>query len=186
MLRLKKRPPKGWTLVYGDESDVSLNPLLGRVWHRKGKSYQVTGAGKNYKVHVFGALNTKTGRVTYLIFRRKRSVEFLEFLKHLLKQYRRWKIYLVLDNFKIHDTKIIRDFIKKQRKRLRIVWLPTYSPYLNLIERFWRYMKDQTVRNYFFKDVVKLIQALNGFFKRYHDDPRISIMFEEHKICKAA
>lgn len=184
-MRIRKHLPKGWLMLYGDESDVSLNPLLGRVWHQVGKPYQVIGAGKNHKVYVFGALNSKTGRVIYRIFRRKRSKEFLEFLQYLMKRYRAWKVYLVLDNFKIHDTKAVREFRKKNKHRLKIIWLPTYSPYLNLIERFWRYMKDQTVRNYFFKDMVKLIQALNWFFRRYHRKPLVSIIFQERKLCKA-
>lgn len=174
--------PPGWLLLDGDESDVHLNPLLGWSWHGRGKPCLVQAALWNQKVYVFGALNSKTGRVTYRIFRRKRSVEFLEFLKHLMKQYRRWKIYLVLDNFKIHDTQMIREFRRRHRNRLRIVWLPTYSPHLNLIERFWRHMKDCTVRNYFFGDVVKLIQALHSFFKQYHNKKIEQIIFKEPRL----
>lgn len=173
-------------MLYGDESDVHYNPILGMVWHRRGKAYCVKSSLKNQKVYVFGVLNGKTGQVTYQIFRRKRSREFLEFLKYLLRQYRRWKVYLVLDNFKIHDTAIIRDFIKKNKKRLKIVWLPTYSPYLNLIERFWRYMKDCTVRNYFFGDITKLIQALHSFFKEYHSKRVEQITFEKREKPYAA
>lgn len=185
-MRLQKSVPKGWLLLYEDESDVHLNPQLGLVWHRCGKPYQVRGAGQNQKVYVFGALNVKTGSLIYQIFKRKRSREFLEFLKCLLKRYRRWKIYLVLDNFKIHDTKVIRKFRKENKSRLRIVWLPTYSPYLNLIERFWRHMKDCTVRNYFFGDVTKLIQALHCFFRRYHRQLPASINFQKPKLRKAS
>lgn len=186
MNRLRKRLPKGCVLLYGDESDVHYNPILGMVWHRRGQVYSVRSSLKNQKVYVFGVLNAQTGQVTYQIFRRKRSREFLEFLKYLLKQYRRWKIYLVLDDFKIHDTGIIREFIKKNKKRLKIVWLPTYSPYLNLIERFWRHMKDCTVRNYFFGDITKLIQALHGFFRKYHSKKIDRITFEESRSSHAA
>jgi len=185
-MRLQRHLPKGWLMLYGDESDVHYNPIMGLVWHRRGRSYSVKSALQNQKVYVFGALNPKTGRVVYQIFRRKRAVEFLAFLKYLLKQYRRWRIYLVLDNFKIHDTQIIRDFIKQNRKRLKIVWLPTYSPHLNLIERFWRHMKDCTVRNYFFGEITKLIQALHSFFKKYHNKKIARIIFKENKLPKAA
>lgn len=185
-MRLRKRLPQGWILLDADESDVHLNPQVGLVWHQRGKSRQIQGAGQNYKVYVFGALNVRTGQVTYRIFRRKRAAEFLEFLKHLIRQYRRWKIYLVLDNFKIHDTVLVREFIKKHRNRLKIVWLPTYSPHLNLIERFWRYMKDCTVRNHFFGNMVKLIQALHSFFNQYHDKKIQQIIFEKHQMTKVA
>ena len=141
--------------------------------------------------------------LVYQIFKRKRAKEFLEFLKYLLKQ-----SDLVMDNFKIHDTKAIRSFRKENKKRLRIVWLPPYSPYLNLIERFWKHMKASptarqtepvglghpvwrgcTVRNYFFGDATKLIQALHCFFRRYHRSApggHASINFQRPKLRKAS
>lgn len=172
--------------MYGDECDVHLNPTLGICWHRRGRPFPVKAALWNKKVYVFGALNSKTGRITYRIFRRKRAMEFLEFIKNLMRQYRRWKIYLVLDNFTIHNTKAVQDFCRKNRHRLRIVWLPTYSPHLNLIERFWKYLKDCTVRNYFFGDIVKLTQALHSFFKKYHNKRIEQITFIESQSLKVA
>lgn len=176
--------PEGWLLLYGDECDVHYNPILGSVWHKRGMPYYVESALQNQKVHVFGALNGNRGSVVYQIYKRKRSVEFLEFLKYLLKRYRRWKIYFVLDNFKIHDTAAVREFVKSNSSRLKVVWLPTYSPHLNLIERFWRYMKDCTVRNYFFGDIVKLIQALHSFFRRYNGRRIPRIIFEKNKVYR--
>jgi putative transposase len=173
--------------MYGDESDVHLNPIIGPVWHKCGERWKVAAALQNRKVYVFGVLNVKSGRVHYRIFKRKRAVEFLEFLRWLLKRYRRWKVYLVLDNFVIHKTKKVQKFCRENQRRLKIVWLPTYSPRLNLIERFWTYMKAHTVRNHFFGDVVKLAQALHSFFRKYHNGKIERIVFEEkHLLRKAA
>lgn len=173
--------------MYGDESDVHLNPIIGPVWHKCGKRWKVLAALQNRKIYAFGALNVKSGRVHYRIFKRKRAVEFLEFLRWLLKRYRRWKVYLVLDNFVIHKTKKVCKFYRENQSRLKIVWLPTYSPRLNLIERFWTCMKSHTVRNHFFGDVVKLTQALHNFFRKYHNGKIARIIFEEkHLLRKAA
>ena len=95
----------------------------------------VPSAGVNRKVPVFGALDAMTGEVTALVTEKKRSSEFLDFLRWLVEDIYgdREHIYLFLDNCSIHHTKAVREYIDSHKGRLTMIWNATYAPDLNLI-----------------------------------------------------
>ncbi|SDE85968.1 IS630 family transposase IS642 [Sporomusa acidovorans DSM 3132] len=59
---------------------------------------------------------------------------FLEFLKKVLLKYPGQRIVMVLDNAKIHHSKLLVPFLNEHEYELELVFLPPYSPNLNLIE----------------------------------------------------
>ena len=111
---------------------------------------------------VFGALDAMTEEVSAMITTKKRSAEFLDFLRWLVEDiYRdRDHIYLFLDNCSIHHTKAVREYMGAHRDRLTIIWNATYAPNLNLIERFWGHLKRSAIHNYYFETVENLEKAI--------------------------
>ena len=99
----------------------------------------VPSAGQNRRVPVFGGLDAMTGEVSAMVTAKKRSGEFLDFLKWLLEDIYadRQHVYLFLENCSIHHTKAVRKYMDDHRDRLTVIWNATYAPNLNLIERFW-------------------------------------------------
>ena len=122
----------------------------------------VPSAGQNRRVPVFGALDAMTGEVTTLITQRKRSAEFLDFLRWLLDDIYADTdhLYLFLDNCSIHHTRAVEAFIAEHRHRLTVIWNATYAPNLNLIERFWGHLKRSAIHNYYFETVQNLESAI--------------------------
>jgi len=122
----------------------------------------VPSAGANRKVPVFGALDAMTGEVTALVTEKKRSGEFLDFLRWLVEDIYgdREHIYLFLDNCSIHHTKAAREYINNHRAKLTVIWNATYAPNLNLIERFWGHLKRSAIHNYYFETVENLEKAI--------------------------
>ena len=72
---------------------------------------------------------------------------------------------MVLDNARIHHAKFIQPFLKENRERLELVFLPPYSPELNLIEGLWKWVKESVVNNVFFGNVQKIKLAVRGFIR---------------------
>jgi len=103
-----------------------------------------------------------TGEVTTLITQRKRSAEFLMFLRWLLYDiYAGYDhLYLFLDNCSIHHTRAVETFIAENHHRLTVIWNATYAPNLNLIERFWGHLKRSAIHNYYFGTVANLENAV--------------------------
>lgn len=95
---------------------------------------------------VVGALNAWTGRVSYLdayVVGRKKLVEMYE---RLHRQYRRAeRIYVVQDNWSIHKHDDVLGALG-QWPRIEPVWLPTYAPWLNPIEKLWRRLKGDVLK----------------------------------------
>lgn len=62
---------------------------------------------------------------------------FLDFVKVILDKYPTGKIVMILDNAKIHHAKLIKPFLEEIKDRIELMFLPPYSPNLNLIEGLW-------------------------------------------------
>jgi transposase len=158
---LAVRPGADFVLLYGDEAEFHLNPPLTKMWMKRGCQFRVPSAGQNRKVPIFGAFNYANGRVRHLVGQRKNSAGFIAFLVMLLRAYPTKIIRLVLDGASIHDSKKVREFLRGVRSRLRIVWLPAYTPELNLIERVWGHVKRSAASNYFFGTIRRLTNAVS-------------------------
>jgi transposase len=149
---------------YADEAEIHLNPHLTRMWMRRGSQVRIPTPGQNKKQTVIGGMNALTGDFEYLLPQKKNSDGFLDFVQALVAkaQRRRIRIQLVLDNGPIHKSKKVMDFLNRKdvRRYLKIIWLPPYSPELNLIERLWGHVKRTLVANKLFSSFEKLVEAL--------------------------
>ena len=70
-------------------------------------------------------------------------------------------LVLVMDNDTSHHSKAMKSFLSLFEHRVIVIWLPTYSPDMNLIERFWKHLKQRVTANRLFADVPKMIQAIH-------------------------
>lgn len=129
----------------------------------------------------YGGVNYATGRITYTIAPTKSGVHFLAFLKALLRAYPGRKIRLVCDNGRFHHTKAVRRWLEEHRKRIRVYWLPPYSPSLNLIERLWGHLKRTILANVLFETLADLVAAFRKGIARINGRrDRMGFMFS-HK-----
>jgi putative transposase len=156
---LRDTPPEGWSILFEDESDIHWLPLLASCWTNKGVQVHVPTPGNNDKRYCFGAVDYHTGESYFRLSRKKDSATFVLFLKQLMSQTSK-KIVLVLDNYSIHKTQAVRDFVNEHSDRLRLVFLPTYSPWLNPIELFWRHLKKRVLANRFFESITAQLREL--------------------------
>lgn len=106
-----------------DEAEFHLNPQLTRMWMLRGEQVKVPSAGQNRRVCTFGALDWTTEGLSVMATEKKRSVEFLEFIKWLVDSvYVDYEhVYLFLDNCAIHKTKAVGSHNKEKRKQYRLM-----------------------------------------------------------------
>jgi putative transposase len=156
---LRESPDEGWNILFEDESDIHWLPLLASSWTKKGVQLHVQTPGNSEKRYCFGAVDYHTGESYFRLSRRKDSATFVLFLKQLMNQTSK-KFIIVLDNYSIHKTKAVRDFVEQHADRLKLVFLPTYSPWLNPIELFWRQLKRRVLANRFFESIVAQLREL--------------------------
>jgi transposase len=157
-------------LLFADELDIHLLAKVGYQWMEKGTQLEVMTPGSNEKNYLAGALDIVTGHLLHCVWFRKTSGLFIDLLKVIDGRYpatQYTKIFVVVDNYKIHKAKAVEQWLK-WHSRIELVYLPTYCPKANPIERAFGDMHDKCTRNHQRKrlrdlvgDVIKHLQV-NG------------------------
>ena len=137
-------------MVFADELDIHLLPKIGCAWMPTGTQLEVMTPGQNEKHYLAGALDPTTGTLHYALGPRKTNVLFRDLLSVLdarypADQYRR--LYVVVDNYKIHKAKAVEQWMTAH-PRVTLLWLPTYCPRANPIERAYGDVHDCCTRNH--------------------------------------
>jgi putative transposase len=102
--------PAGEVAVWEDEIDIHLNPKIGQDWMLRGQQKQVLTPGKNEKRYLAGAQDARTKDLIVIEGRRKDTALFVLLLWELTQRYpQAKKIHVVLDNYAIHTTKLVRE-----------------------------------------------------------------------------
>ena len=136
-------------VVYEDEVDIHLNPKIGLDWMNRGQQKWVMTPGRNEKRYLAGALNARTRRLTCVERPMKNSWLFIALLEALLKDYpAARRIHVVLDNFRIHHSRIVQQALQRWEGRIVLHFLPPYCPDHNKIERVWQDLHANVTRNH--------------------------------------
>jgi transposase len=157
-------------LLFADELDIHLLAKVGYQWMEKGTQQEVMTPGTNEKNYLAGALDIVTGKLVHCVWFRKTSGLFIDLLKVIDATYstgQYTRIFVVVDNYKIHKAKAVDQWLKRH-PRIELVYLPTYCPKANPIERAFGDVHDKCTRNHQRKrlrdlvgDVIKHLQV-NG------------------------
>lgn len=124
------------------------------------------------KVHYgLGAVNYHTGETVVIIRKRKRRLEVAELLQALVEKHPTGTIYVAWDNACTHQDDEVEAVIRAAAGRLILLYLPTYSPWLNPIEMLWRHFRREVTHCELFETVKVLIEAAYAFFRHYNQTP---------------
>ena len=150
----------GVALFFADELDISLLAKVGYQWMPKGEQVEVMTPGTNEKRHLAGALNIITGTITHCVWYRKPTGLFLDLLQTLDRTYpaRLFShLQVVVDNAKIHQAAAVAKWLATH-PRFELLYLPTYCPQANPIERAFGDVHDKCTRNHTRKRIWHLVQ----------------------------
>jgi transposase len=158
-------------LYFSDAFDIELLPTIGGCWMPKGVQYKIPTPGRNERSYGFGAVDYIAGRLLWLLSDHKDNVAFRKLLKQILEAHQGGdtKIVVVVDNYKPHKAKKVLEFLANNRK-LRLYFLPTYSPKLNPIERLWKHFRRNVTDNFFFGTMSPLLEATGSFLQELAQD----------------
>jgi transposase len=154
---------------------VHLHPTLTRIWTTRGKRPVIPAAGINQRLCIYGAMNYRSGQSHYMVHPKKNAVQFYEFLRQLLEHNSERRLVLVIDNASYHRTRRVLGLLEDHADHAMTIWLPRYSPELNLIEGLWGYLKRSSLNNYFFGNVASLERAIHNTFKNLQQHPETTL-----------
>jgi transposase len=166
-------------LLSQDEARFSMIPTLRTTLGLKGHRPIVGNLDCHDLVYAFGALNLITGQLTTRLVERPRASGKLQkptsgqrclqerFAHHLrdiagaypAAQYPR--VVLVIDNAPWHRGALITEVLQEW-PQIELYRLPSYSPHLQLIERFWKVLRRRATHNRLFRALGQLKQTLRN------------------------
>lgn len=146
---------------FGDESGLRSDYHAGTTWGAIGQTPVVPHTGNRISLNMLSAVNGR-GQMRFMVHEgRVNATVFVAFLKRLLHRAPR-PVFLVLDGHSAHKAKLVRQYVDSLEGRLRLFFLPPYSPELNPDEQVWNHVKHHGVGRMFVagKDHLRtLVQA---------------------------
>lgn len=133
-------------IFFGDEAGVRSDYHAGTTWGGKGETPVVVSTGARFTINMISAISSK-GALRFMTVRGGVGARvFVTFLKRFLLGAKR-PLFLILDGHPSHRSKLVREFVASTKGRLRIFFLPAYSPQLNPDELVWNNVKNRVGRS---------------------------------------
>jgi transposase len=130
----------------------------------------LSGRSHDYKRNgtstLFASLNVATGRVTTGHYKRRRRVEFLDFMNRIVVAHPGKEIHVILDNLSTHKPK--RDRWLARHPNVRFHFTPTYSSWLNQIEIWFSILQGNSLAGTSFSCVQQLRDHIDAFVDSYN------------------
>jgi transposase len=161
----------GEVFYYADEFNVSWLPTLKAMWSPKGQQVMIPTPGQPSTHYGIGAINYHSGETLVLVRRRKRRREIVELLQALVDKHPHETVYVAWDNVSTHKDGEIETVVRGAAGRLVLLYLPTYSPWLNPVEMLWRHFRREVTHCELFESIKAVIAATLDFFQRCNSQP---------------
>jgi transposase len=135
---------EGAIIFFGDEAGVRSDHHAGTTWAPKGRTPVVSSTGARFGMNLVSAVSAQ-GEFRFMVTKGKVGAKvFIGFLRRLLYKAER-SIFLIVDGHPAHKAKMVEKFLAKHEGKLRLFFLPPYSPELNPDERVWNDLKNNTI-----------------------------------------
>lgn len=168
-------PPEHALVLCADEKSQiqALDRTQPGLPLKKGRCGTMTHDYKrNGTATLFAALNTLDGTVISMCDDRHRHQEWIKFLKvidEVTPPDR--QLYLIMDNYATHKHAKVQKWLKRH-PRFHVVFTPTSSSWLNMVERFFRDLTQNRLRRGIFCDVEELIMAIGDYIDKHNKNPK--------------
>jgi transposase len=134
----------GASIYFCDEAAVRSDSHSGTTWAPVGQTPVIRGTGKRHSINMISAVSAR-GKLHFSFIEGNTNAKtFIEYLTKLLHDIP-GKIFLIVDGHQAHRAKMTQKFVKENADRLKLFFLPAYSPQLNPDEWVWKNVKHDHV-----------------------------------------
>jgi transposase len=150
-------------VLYMDGVHPQHNTMLAYGWIKKGENNIIKSNTGRQRININGALDSDTLQVIVRDDERINALSTIELLKKIELAYPlAVNIFTICDNARYYRSKLVQEFLLTSK--IKLVFLPSYSPNLNLIERLWKFMKKKILYNKYYEKFEDFKKATLGFF----------------------
>lgn len=157
-------------LYFVDATHPSYTGRPAYGWLRKGKTVELKSNHGRTRININGVLSWPQRQFVHRQEELITSAAMIRLFEDLcLRHPGAEKITVVLDNARYNRSRELREWLSRSGRRIESVYLPPYAPNLNLIERFWHFMKRKVLLNKAYPTFALFEQAFQQFFKSLPD-----------------
>lgn len=173
-------------LFWGDEMGVRSDHQSGRSYAPKGETPTRPGTGKRFGANMLSAI-TNRGDVAFMVFKGKFSASvFIRFLNRLVKQTRR-RVFLIVDGHPVHRSRAVKAWLRANCTRLRLFYLPAYSPDLNPDEMLNQDVKSNAIGKRSPRTQTQMMRTMRNYLEKRRGNPDlVRRYFHEDSVRYAA
>jgi len=180
-----EKKPANIEVLFADGVHPEHNTMAAYGWIKKGEERPLKTNSGRQRINIHGAINIERLDTVVVEHEKVNSESTIELLKKIEEAYPAApKIYVILDNARYHYSVLVKEYLKNSR--IELVFLPTYSPNLNLIERLWRFFKKKVLYNTYYETFKEFKESCMNFFGNLdaHKDELKTLMNEDFHIIE--
>jgi transposase len=163
-LKLKKNLKEDETICFMDGVHPTHNTQISYGWIKKGIRKEICSNTGRQRLNISGAINVIERKLHFQEDHMLNAEATISFFKKIEKAYPdKRTIYVFSDNAKYYKNKNVKNFLKTSK--IKLCYLPTYSPNLNPIERLWKWMKERVMYNSYYQEFDDFKLAVIGFLE---------------------
>lgn len=149
---------------WGDETGINSDGYNVKGFAPKGKTPVVRLTAKRNKINMISSI-TNRGKVRFMLYRETMTAKVLiKFMSRLIKDSPR-KVFLILDNLRVHHSKVVQKWLKTNEEKIKVFFLPPYSPEINPDEYLNGDLKQRIRSGIPAKTVDDLTRKTRSFMK---------------------
>jgi transposase len=171
---------------WGDETGIQNDAYNARGFAPKGKTPVVRINATKSRINMISSI-TNRGKVRFMLYKENMTSQIMiKFMSRLVKGTDR-KVFLILDNLRVHHSKVVKAWLEEHKEEIAIFYLPSYSPELNPDEYLNGDLKQCIRSGLPARSQKTLTKKTRSFMRRLQNRPKhVSNYFKHPKISYAA
>jgi len=177
---------EGAEIQWGEETGLRSDDVRGRGYAPRGKTPVVLANANREKLSVVSTVTNK-GQMRWKVFSGALNAKALiGFIKRLVHG-REKRVFLILDNLRVHHAKAVRKWLKENEEKILVFYLPSYSPELNPDELLNADLKQRVTKAAPARNKIALTRTAIGALRSIQKQPeRVENYFGQKNVCYAA
>ena len=186
----KRAKSEGAEIHWADETGLRSDDVRGRSYAPMGKTPEIRVSQRREGLSIISSV-TNRGKVRFKIFEGAMNAAILiDFMKRLIqevKKEKKGKVFLVLDNLRVHHAKLVQAWLQENREHIEVFYLPSYSPELNPDEMLNANLKAALTSKAPNRRKGQLKQAAIGHLRHLQKSPeKVKNFFQKESVKYAA
>jgi transposase len=174
---------EGGIIHFGDEAGIHTEQLKGTSYAPKGKTPVIKSTGSRLKINVISSL-AKNGVMRFMTYTKTMNCRlFINFLKRLVQSSAGHKVFLIVDNLRVHHGKMVKEWLSMHKNEIELFFLPAYCPDLNPDEYLNHIMKAEFHKRVQPHNKEELATVMREILRSLQRNPKkISNIFKNEHI----